>query len=81
MFYFDDSQQQEFQMALQRAQKVWDDPIVTEIVPLKEFFVAEDEHQNYFQKNPEAGYCTVVIEPKISKARAHFRQWFKEENA
>jgi peptide-methionine (S)-S-oxide reductase len=81
MFYFDDSQQQEFQLALQRAQEVWGDPIVTEITPLKEFFVAEDEHQNYFQKNPESGYCTVVIEPKIAKVRAHYKQWFKEENA
>jgi peptide-methionine (S)-S-oxide reductase len=81
MFYEDDTQQAEFQAALERAREIWDNPIVTEIVPLKEFFVAEDEHQNYFQKNPEAGYCSVVIEPKISKARAHFKQWFKEENA
>jgi len=79
MFYSNDSQQQEFQLAQKRAQEVWDDPIVTEVTPLKEFFIAEEEHQNYFQKNPEAGYCSIVIEPKISKARAHFKQWFKEE--
>jgi peptide-methionine (S)-S-oxide reductase len=81
MFYDNTEQQKAFQAALERAQKVWDDPIVTEIIPLKEFFVAEDEHQNYFQKNPESGYCTIVIEPKIAKVRAHYKQWFKEENA
>jgi peptide-methionine (S)-S-oxide reductase len=80
MFYSDDSQQQEFQAALARAENVWGKPIVTEIVPLEGFFVAEDEHQDYFQKNPEAGYCAIVIEPKIAKTRAHFKQWFKEEN-
>jgi peptide-methionine (S)-S-oxide reductase len=43
------------------------DPIVTEIVPLKEFYPAEEYHQHYFSKNPTAGYCRVVIKPKVSK--------------
>jgi peptide-methionine (S)-S-oxide reductase len=79
MFYGSKEQQNEFQAALDRAQKVWNKPIVTEIVPLEKFYVAEDEHQDYFRKNPEAGYCQIVIEPKVTKTRSHFRQWFKEE--
>ena len=81
MFYTDNIQKQLFEAATQRAQKIWDDPIVTEITPLEKFYVAEDEHQDYFAKNPEAGYCTIVIEPKISKVRSHYAQWFKKESA
>jgi peptide-methionine (S)-S-oxide reductase len=81
MFYQDSTQQKAFENALQRAQKIWDDPIVTEITPLDTFYVAEDEHQDYFRKNPESGYCSVVIEPKITKTRSHFKQWFKEETS
>ena len=43
------------------------DPIVTQIVPLQEFFSAEEYHQHYFAKNPTAGYCRVVIRPKVVK--------------
>ena len=43
------------------------DPIVTEISMLQGFFPAEDYHHNYYIKNPNAGYCTHVIQPKILK--------------
>ena len=79
MFYENDEQQKLFRAALERAEKLWDDPIVTEIVPLEKFHLAEDEHQDYFRKNPETGYCSVVIAPKVVKVRSHFRQWFKED--
>lgn len=49
------------------ATKYWDDPIVTEITEAAEFYAAEIYHQNYFKRNPTAGYCRVVISPKISK--------------
>jgi peptide-methionine (S)-S-oxide reductase len=51
------------------AQKNFSDPIVTEILPLKEFFVAEGYHQDYFKKNPSAGYCRFVVKPKVDKAK------------
>lgn len=79
MFYDGKRQKDTFVDALHRAKKVLGEGIVTELSPLKEFFVAEDEHQDYFNKHPEAGYCQIVIEPKISKARGHYKQWFKEE--
>lgn len=54
------------------ATKYWDDPIVTEITEAAEFYPAEIYHQNYFKRNPTAGYCRVVISPKISKFKQAF---------
>jgi len=51
------------------AQPSWGGRIVTEIVPLEKFHVAEDYHQDYFAKNPNAGYCRVVIKPKLDKLK------------
>jgi peptide-methionine (S)-S-oxide reductase len=49
------------------AQKDFRDPIVTEIVPLKKFYRAENYHQQYYDQNSNAGYCQVVIAPKLQK--------------
>jgi peptide-methionine (S)-S-oxide reductase len=49
------------------AQKDFSNPIVTEIVPLKKFYKAEDYHQEYFDNNSNAPYCQVVIAPKLEK--------------
>lgn len=49
------------------AQKDFSRPIVTEIVPLSQFYVAEAYHQNYYRSNPEQGYCRAVIQPKVEK--------------
>ena len=49
------------------AAKVFRDPITTEIVPLEKFWPAEKYHQDYFRRNPNAGYCAYVIAPKIKK--------------
>jgi len=51
---------------------VWDDPIVTEILPLQTFYLAEPEHQDYFAKHPESAYCQVIINPKLKKLRKKF---------
>ena len=50
-------------------EKVWDDPIVTEVVPVKSYTAAEEYHQNYYAQNPDQPYCQVVIAPKVSKFR------------
>ena len=55
------------------ASKLWDDPIVTQVVPLKAFCVAEEVHQDYFARNPEKGYCRAVIAPKVAKFRKEWR--------
>ena len=51
---------------------LWDKPIVTQVVPLGKFYVAEDYHREYFSRHPEQSYCQAVISPKISKFR---KQW------
>jgi peptide-methionine (S)-S-oxide reductase len=79
MFYQGNDQKLAFEQALDRAKKHWGENIVTEIQPLDDFYPAEDYHQDYFNKNPGNGYCSIVIEPKIVKARAAYSNWFKEE--
>jgi peptide-methionine (S)-S-oxide reductase len=52
--------------------KLFDDPIVTEVVPASTFYVAEAYHQEYFARNPNQSYCAFVVRPKVSKFRKHF---------
>ncbi len=54
------------------ASGIWEEQIVTEVIPLAEFYPAEDYHQNYFAKNPNAGYCRAVVAPKVTKFRQAF---------
>ena len=54
------------------AEKIWDDPIVTEIVPHATFYPAEDYHQDYFTNNARQPYCQIVIAPKVAKFRRKF---------
>lgn len=56
---------------------VWQQPIVTEVVPYKNFFVAEDYHQEYFENNQEQPYCRAVIQPKLEKFRKVFKDRLK----
>ena len=79
MLYTDETQKQQFETALRHAKTVWDSPIVTELKELDTFYIAEPEHQDYFNKNPEVGYCSIVIAPKVTKARRAYSKWFKEE--
>lgn len=79
MMYTSDAQRDQFMAARDRAGQHWHDPIVTEIAPLRSYYPAEPEHQDYFSKQPASGYCSVVIAPKLIKARAAFAPWFKED--
>jgi len=60
------------------AAKIWDGPIVTEVTPFEQFYIAEDYHQEYFKKNPFQGYCRVVIAPKVTKFRHKFADRLKK---
>ncbi len=60
---------------------VYKDPIVTEIVPFKKFYAAEDYHRNYYEQNKTAGYCRFVIEPKIQKLFKQYKSELKVEYA
>jgi peptide-methionine (S)-S-oxide reductase len=79
MFHENDSQRSEFEAAIERAQKNWTKPIVTEVSTLDEFYKAEPEHQDYFANNPTNGYCSVVIDPKITKAKQEYAKWFASD--
>jgi len=71
IFYHDEEQKRvaEEVIAELGARGIWDDPIVTEVVPFDEFYVAEDYHQNYFASNGYQPYCQVIIAPKVTKFR------------
>lgn len=77
IFFHSPEQQRDANDAIAEAQKTWDDPIVTEIVPLTQFYPAEEYHTNYYVRNPNQGYCRVVIAPKVAKARQHFFEKLK----
>ena len=57
--------------------KTWDDPVITEVVPLENFYSAEDYHQNYYNNNPDQPYCSLVITPKIEKFKKIFAERLK----
>ena len=78
MYFTDDAQKEAFQAAEDRAKAHWDAPLTTDLKPLDVFYPAEDYHQDYFNKNPGNGYCSIVITPKIVKARSTYTTWFKE---
>ena len=57
---------------------LWRDPIVTEIAPADKFYVAEVDHQEYYQRNPHQPYCMMVVEPKLAKFRKRFLSKLKK---
>ncbi|HEU5300096.1 MAG TPA: peptide-methionine (S)-S-oxide reductase MsrA [bacterium] len=57
---------------------IWDEPIVTEVVPFEAFYAAEDYHQEYFTRNPNQAYCRMVIAPKVAKFRKQYLERLKK---
>jgi peptide-methionine (S)-S-oxide reductase len=79
IFYHDEVQKNHAEEYKNRLtdQKVWNKPIVTEIVPLETFYVAEDYHHDYFLNNPGNMYCQSVVRPKVEKFRKVFSKKIK----
>jgi len=79
VFYHSPEQQATVEQAIAElaAEKVWDDPIVTEVVPFTEFYPAEEYHRDYFRLHPDQAYCRAVIAPKVAKARKAFFERLK----
>lgn len=67
ILYADEAQKAAAEKSRAAAARVFRDPITTEIVALEKFWPAEKYHQDYFKRNPDAGYCRFVIAPKIKK--------------
>ncbi|MDE1854835.1 MAG: peptide-methionine (S)-S-oxide reductase MsrA [Candidatus Micrarchaeota archaeon] len=57
--------------------KIWPRPLVTQLVPFKAFYEAEDYHRDYFKKNPLQPYCLLVISPKVRKFRKEYADLLK----
>jgi peptide-methionine (S)-S-oxide reductase len=77
MFYETTEEKILFEEAIDRNQALWSHQIVTEVSRLPRFHVAEDFHQDYYAKYPEQGYCQVIINPKLAKARKYYSAWLK----
>ncbi len=76
IFYHNDEQKlqaEAFKQKLEDA-RAFDSPIVTEISPLDEFYLAENYHQNYFNQNPSQPYCALMIKPKVDKFKKLFAE-------
>ena len=80
VFYHSPEQKREAEgkVAELTAQRVWDDPVVTQVAPLEAFYPAEDYHQDYFRRNPGQGYCRVIVAPKVAKARKLFLEQLRK---
>ena len=77
MFYRDEAERQLFASAIADAQRLYRRPIVTTLEPAAAWFDAEDVHQGFYEAQPFNGYCRVVIDPKIAKAREHYAMWLE----
>ncbi len=74
IFYMDDAQRDaaNAMIASLQNEKVFDRPIVTQVVPLTNYSTAEAYHQRYYERNPYQGYCMAVVGPKVAKFRKQF---------
>ncbi len=77
MFYDGEEQKALFEQALERAKQVWGDSIVTQLLPLETFWTGETYHQDFFAKNPDQGYCNMVVKPKMAKTAKAFTSYLK----
>ncbi len=80
VFYHDNHQKEAVEQAIKvlDAEKIWPQPVVTEVAPFDKFFIAESPHQDYYRNNKNQGYCQVVINPKLEKFRKKFAASLKE---
>jgi peptide-methionine (S)-S-oxide reductase len=81
IFYDGPDQAKQANEMLFEASELWPNPIVTEIVPLNEFYVAEDYHAEYYRSNINQPYCQFVINPKVMKFREKYRGKLKAEGS
>ncbi|MEM3637629.1 MAG: peptide-methionine (S)-S-oxide reductase MsrA [Conexivisphaerales archaeon] len=78
ILYTNQAQKETAEKVMKKIEKdVWKKKIVTELVPFKAFYPAEEYHRNYFKRNSEQPYCRLVIAPKVSKLREHYSNLLK----
>ncbi len=69
IYYYNDTQKEIANRVLEELNSLYSNQIVTEVSPMGVFYEAEKEHQEFYQNNPDYGYCTYVINPKLNKLR------------
>lgn len=74
IFWHDEEQKKVAHASMKTAAALFKDPIVTKIEPFEIFYPAEAYHQDYFAKNPRAGYCVFVIQPKLKKFKDYLKK-------
>ncbi len=74
IFYADDAQRELAKTTIEtlEAERIFDAPIVTEVLALGTYYPAEAYHQRYYERNPHQGYCMAVVGPKVAKFRKRF---------
>src|SRR3989344_4066262 len=72
IFYHNEEQKKIAEKSKEEAQIMFEKPIVTELMPFKNFYMAEDYHQNFYTLNPNHSYCQLVIDPKLQKFQEEF---------
>ncbi|HVE81069.1 MAG TPA: peptide-methionine (S)-S-oxide reductase MsrA [Candidatus Dormibacteraeota bacterium] len=77
IFYHNHEQKASASASIRKAASLWKDPITTELLPLTEFYPAEEYHRDYFARHPEEAYCRVVINPKLQKLKHQFASKLK----
>jgi peptide-methionine (S)-S-oxide reductase len=82
IFYHDERQRKIAQRSKMEFEKegIYKDPIVTEITPFKNFYVAEDYHKKYYEQHKDAPYCRFVIDPKIRKLLKEYTEDISESS-
>ena len=76
IFYHNDAQKAEAERLIRELEeeRVWSNPIVTEVTAATKFYIAEDYHQEYFANNPSQPYCSYIVAPKVKKFREKFKR-------
>lgn len=74
IFYASEAQKEEAERVMEEieAQELWPDSLVTELVPLRRFYPAEEYHRRFFERHPSQAYCQAIIAPKVAKLRKLF---------
>ena len=80
ILHHDDAQKTTAAEVIENLATTFPNPIVTQLEPLTIFYPAEINHQDYYNRNSSAGYCQVVIDPKVRKLRERYADKLKEEN-
>ena len=78
IFYTDETQRDTAEKAIIDAQNLYQDKIVTEVIKFTSFYPADESHKDYYFKNRNTPYCTLVIDPKIQKLKTEFKELLKD---